>query len=125
MVLFTLLLALVFVLAGMARVQGLSASDVVRVRLGLPLLLWRFVGVVELTGALGLVVGATLALATGVAAFVKSRSVERPAPVLSASVDEAPESGPANFVRTLVPAGRYDASGITTVPTPSGIIVQA
>lgn len=56
-VLFSLFLAFVFVLAGMARVQGLSASDTVRERLGLPPALWRFVGVVELVGALGLVVG--------------------------------------------------------------------
>lgn len=56
-VLFTCLVAFVFVLAGMARLQGLHASDVVRERLGLPVGLWRFVGVVELTGALGLIVG--------------------------------------------------------------------
>jgi uncharacterized membrane protein YphA (DoxX/SURF4 family) len=69
-VLFTLFLALVFVLAGMARVQGLSASDAVRARLGLPLPLWRFVGVVELTGALGLVVGVIAVPELAVAAAV-------------------------------------------------------
>jgi uncharacterized membrane protein YphA (DoxX/SURF4 family) len=56
-VVFTLLLALVYVLAGMARLQRLPASDAVRQRLGLSLALWRFVGTVELVGALGLVVG--------------------------------------------------------------------
>lgn len=56
-VLFTCLVAFIFVLAGMARLQGLHASDVVRERLGVSVALWRFVGVVELIGALGLVVG--------------------------------------------------------------------
>lgn len=69
-VLFTLFLALVFVLAGMARVQGLSASEVVRQRLGVPLPLWRFVGVVELIGALGLVVGVIAVPELAVAAAV-------------------------------------------------------
>jgi uncharacterized membrane protein YphA (DoxX/SURF4 family) len=56
-VVFSLFVALIFVLAGMARLQGLPASDAVRERLGLPVALWRFVGVVELVGAAGLVVG--------------------------------------------------------------------
>lgn len=55
--LYTLAVAFVFTLAGMARVQGLPASDVVRQRLDLPVWLWRLVGAVELAGVLGLVVG--------------------------------------------------------------------
>ncbi|HUW16158.1 MAG TPA: DoxX family protein [Actinomycetes bacterium] len=57
-VVFTLFVALVYILAGMAKLQGLPASDAVRQRLSLSPALWRFVGSVELVGALGLVVGA-------------------------------------------------------------------
>jgi uncharacterized membrane protein YphA (DoxX/SURF4 family) len=57
-VVFTLFVALIYILAGMARLQGLPASDAVRERLGLSPALWRFAGSVELVGALGLVVGA-------------------------------------------------------------------
>ena len=69
-VVFSLVVALVFVLAGMAKVQGLPASDVVRQRLGLGVGLWRFAGVLELVGALGLVVGVFAVPELAVAAAV-------------------------------------------------------
>lgn len=67
---YTLAVALVFTLAGMARVQDLHASDVVRQRLRLPVWLWRFVGVIELVGVLGLVVGVFAVPELAVAAAV-------------------------------------------------------
>ena len=69
-VLFTLFVSFVFILAGMARLQGLPASDSVRERLGLSTGLWRFVGAVELVGALGLVTGVLAVPELAVAAAV-------------------------------------------------------
>jgi uncharacterized membrane protein YphA (DoxX/SURF4 family) len=69
-VVFTLLLALIYVLAGMARLQRLPASDAVRERLGLSQALWRVAGSVELVGALGLVVGVLAIPGLAVAAAV-------------------------------------------------------
>jgi uncharacterized membrane protein YphA (DoxX/SURF4 family) len=69
-VMLSLMIAFVFILAGMARIQGLAASDAVRARLGLSTGLWRLVGVVELVGALGLVVGVLAIPELAVAAAV-------------------------------------------------------
>jgi uncharacterized membrane protein YphA (DoxX/SURF4 family) len=53
----SLLIALVFVLAGMARLQGLAPAESVRARLGLAPGLWRAVGAAELLAAAGLILG--------------------------------------------------------------------
>jgi uncharacterized membrane protein YphA (DoxX/SURF4 family) len=69
-VLLALALALVFMIAGLAKVQRLAASDVVRERLSLPGGLWRGIGAVEVIGALGLAVGVVAIPELAVAACI-------------------------------------------------------
>ena len=98
------LLCASFMLIGLAKVSGLPASLVVRDRVGVPPRLWTVIGLLEILGAFGVVVGAFAAPGLGVAAAVGLAVLSAGAAVSHLRVHDAPAAVAAPVVLGVLAA---------------------
>jgi uncharacterized membrane protein YphA (DoxX/SURF4 family) len=91
----SLLLGLVFIVVGMAHLQGLASSLAVRDRLRVPPRLWRAIGVTELVASAALVVGVFAIPALAVAAVAGLALLMAGAAVSHLRVSDVPGAVPA------------------------------